>query len=1240
MSLNKQELTNEQIEGFLQGSDPQKYIVAIESEYNTPTVTLVINDPETGKDTKEYKYEPFLWFKEDVTKIMYEGKRMMIIKAREKHGITFKKLRVSNDDGYTPPRMENGYKFIAQTKHSYNNLINFFKEGGVDVFSKENSKMFVMFSPTEQFLIQTGKRLFKGMDDYDDVHRFQFDLETEGLFASKNAIFQIGVRDNKGSEHVLETTGNNPQEKRDSERENIIKFFKIIDFIKPDIITGYNSENFDWPYLFERAERLNIPITDIAITLNRASKIKRKASTLKLGGETEPYNQTHMYGYNILDISHAVRRAMAINSEIKGWGLKYITQYSGIAKPNRVYVPGDKINSTWRDTENQYGFNDNDGDWYRITEKNTLKEGYKIVTGAYIVQRYLCDDLWETEQIDNLYNQASFLIAKMLPTTFQRSSTMGTAGQWKLIMSAWSYQNGLAIPETQTKRDFTGGLSRLLEVGYAKNVVKLDFAALYPKTQLTWLIFPDLDISGVMRGILTYVVDTRDHFKFLTGIEKKKAKNLKAKLDENKANMSKEEIEAMKKEISEHKRLSNLYDKKQLPLKILANSWFGSYGAPYIFNWGDTDSAEETTCRGRQSLRLMVRHFTEKHGFKPLVGDTDGFNFAFPDNTDEIKYLAKGNHWKTKDDGGKELVGLDAVLAEFNENYMEGRMGLDIDDICKSTINFARKNYANDIDGKIKLVGNSVKSKKMSVYIEDFLGKAIRMLLDGDGHSFIKFYYEYVDKIYNYQIPLVKIATKAKIKSSIPDYKKKATMKNKAGNPMPRQAHMELVIKDDLDVTLGDVLYYVNTGSSKSQGDLKTINRSKLSKKQLDLYFINNGHLPTSEITVQLNCRLIDPAIVERDFEMVKELEMLKKAIDKNDEIEPSNLAALNARIDEINSSLFIDDYNVARYLDAFNKKVKPLLVCFNPEIRSKILLDIEKIKDKTTKTTTEVLKQRVIFTKSECELVSGMPFKDGDQDSYQELMTMEDKEIKFWDKVNKSPNYMEQETWEAIRVDYHIRMAKAKADGIQHEKDSLDSIFKHLEIKDLNAVVKGTLPIDVFIIADIATDMSGNLISRKWNEVLCHIEDIFKYEKEAMKRDKYYQLKGSQNDDNRYEAWMDYLAEQAVLTGDTITLDDLNVDILIEKPKSEIVVKLIKEIASQTELPKEEKKKKVYSENNEDDDEFEMEEDENGNLTRSEEKINLDDEFDDTFGEKPDDYVFEEKKEEPKIEEEDEWPF
>jgi DNA polymerase elongation subunit (family B) len=47
----------------------------------------------------------------------------------------------------------------------------------------------------------------------------------------------------------------------------------------PDVITGYNSENFDWPFLFERADILGMDITEFAITLNRISKIKRKPST-------------------------------------------------------------------------------------------------------------------------------------------------------------------------------------------------------------------------------------------------------------------------------------------------------------------------------------------------------------------------------------------------------------------------------------------------------------------------------------------------------------------------------------------------------------------------------------------------------------------------------------------------------------------------------------------------------------------------------------------------------------------------------------------------------------------------------------------------------------------------------------------------------------------------------------------------------------------------------------------------
>ena len=1260
MSINKAKVSSERIEEFLEGSDQEQYIVAIEASYGEPIVTLVINDPERGKYTREVKFKPFLWFKEEIGYMLYNRNKKLRLQMCTKYGVSIKRLRTKNDDGFSPKRLENGYKYMAICTKSQNDLIRFFKDGGFDVFDKETRENFVMFSPVEQFMIQTGKRLFKGIEDYDGLHRFQFDLETEGLFAAKNAIFQIGVRDNRHLDSLLETEGETYQQRRDSEREMIGEFFRIINEVKPDIIAGYNSENFDWPYLFERAERLSISIETLAKTLHRAHKIKRKQSTVKFGGETEHYMQTSMFGYNIIDVSHAVRRAMAINSEIKAWGLKYITQYSEIAKPNRVYVAGDKINSTWADKENKYAFNDEDGDWYMITDKKPLKDTHVIKSGAYIVQRYLSDDLWETEQIDNIFNQASFLIGKMLPTTYQRSSTMGTAGQWKLIMAAWSYENGLAIPETQKKRDFTGGLARLLEVGYARNVVKLDFAALYPKIQLTHFIFPDLDITGMMEGTLTYVVDTRDKYKFLTGEEKGKYKSLEKKLKAEKANMTPEEMSELKKQIDEHKALANLYDKKQLPLKILANSWFGSYGAPYIFNWGDTDSAEETTCRGRQYLRLMVRHFTEKHGFRGLVLDTDGANFASPDNIDEIKYVAKGSHWKTDKNAGVELVGLEAVLAEFNENYMEGRMGLDIDDVCNSTINFARKNYANDIGGKIKLVGNSVKSKKMSVYIEEFLGKSIRMLLDGDGYSFINFYYEYVDKIYNYQIPLVKIASKAKIKHSIDDYRKKSKKLNKAGNPMPKQAHMELAIRDNLNITLGDTLFYINTGSAKSHGDLKTVDKNKMTKKERDAYFADHGEYPKPNKVVELNCKLIDPETVERDFELLKELNMLKASLQKIDEDGEGELGRgeIEQRIEFIDNELYTDEYNVSRYLDAFNKKVRPLLVCFHPDIRSQILLDIVKVKDKVTKKVTESLKDKAIFTHAQCGLVCGLPNKPIDQDSYEDLMRMEDKEIRFWDSVDMIPNNMEDYEWEEIRADWKERMRLAKVEGVQHEKELIDTIFKELEVADYTKIVaSGELPKNAFAIVDVSEDYT-NLVSRKWDEVICPITDIFKYESVAIERDAFYKQNKLENNDNRYIEYLDYLIEQEALKGKSLDLFDEHsldeiapCDVTPTEVDAETIGTLLKEKAGEVVLTKEEKekkKRKLSESEDEDESEVSEEEDDNGDIVRTDDIIQLDDDFDDTYAELPEDYeesdgeiiMMEIEQESILKEEQDDWGF
>ena len=920
----------DEIKDYLEGYDDQQYIVSVESSYHENKVHLIIHTPE-GKKIEKHRLKPFIWMKQPDMSILYGGDRKLIRQSMRNYKIKFITLSTEDDNGNVVERLDNGYKFLVTTTGPYSNILNFFKEGNMGVYDEEHKDNFLALNPTEQFLIQTGKRLFKGMEEYSDVHRLSFDLETTGLDPHRHRIFQIGIKDNRDFQYVLSIDGENENQLNLFERDAIIKFFKIIDYLRPAIISGYNSENFDWHFIVVRCQILNIDIKKIAKTLGN-KPFYRKKQSLKMGPEMEYYEQTHMFGYNIMDVYHAVRRAQAINSSIKKAGLKYITKYSNAAKPNRVYIQGDKIGKTYADKENDYWLNEENGEWGIINE-NTQPENTTKLKGCDIVERYLIDDLWETEKVDDIFNQATYLLSKVLPTSFMRSSTMGTAATWKLLMLGWYYRLGTAIPHTQKSRRFIGGLSRLLEVGFSKGVVKFDFAGLYPSIQLTHDVFTECDVSGAMKGLLNYNYDNRDYYKNLKNEYASKGDYIK----------------------------SAYYDKKQLPLKILNNGMFGSISAPNVFPWGDTDIGEKITCTGRQYLRHMIRFFMSK-GFKPLVGDTDGFNFSIPTDVDRFVYTSNGNHRFNK--LGKTYKGMDAVVAEYNDKYMRERMGLDIDEVCEATINIARKNYADLIDGKVKLVGNSIKSKKMPTYISEFIDKGIRLLLDGNGYEFVNEYYETVEKIYNEEIPLSKIANKSRVRISVNEYKKKMKTKNKSGGSMARQAHMELIMKNNLNVDLGDTIYYVNTGTKKSHGDVqkKKHKNPKYTNKDLQLQMSFDGKVAKDAYLSEeiiLNCQLVPNNVIEN---------------------EPDKLG----------------EYNVERYLDAFNKRIKPLLVCFDYSVRDKII-----IKDPS---------ERQYFTKQELELTSGQPYKEGDQDKIDELLTITDEELMFWERIGVSPTYMFEE--------------------------------------------------------------------------------------------------------------------------------------------------------------------------------------------------------------------------------------
>ena len=131
-----------------------------------------------------------------------------------------------------------------------------------------------------------------------------------------------------------------------------------------------------------------------------------------------------------------------------------------------------------------------------------------------------------------------------------------------------------------------------------------------------------------------------------------------------------------------------------------------------------------------------------------------------------------------------------------------------------------------------------------------------------------------------------------------------------------------------------------------------------------------------------------------------------------------------------------------------FNKRIKPLIVCFSKEIRDKILITNPD--------------DRPYFTIDQTMLVSGQPDNEGDEDTYDALMTMEDKEIVFW------MNHPEFEipyinecgmNWEKILDDYKERKEREKQLGIDKVREIFESEVKKMDEEDIEKFSEGILP-------------------------------------------------------------------------------------------------------------------------------------------------------------------------------------
>lgn len=388
------------------------------------------------------------------------------------------------------------------------------------------------------------------------------------------------------------------------------------------------------------------------------------------------------------------------------------------------------------------------------------------------------------------------------------------------------------------------------------------------------------------------------------------------------------------------------------------------------------------------------------------------------------------------------------------------------------------------------MVGNTIKSKKMPEYIAKFLEKGIRLLLQKKGQEFIEEYYSYIEKIYNYKIPLKQIATKGKVKKSIEDYLIDCNTITKAGRPKSRQAWMELAIRENLNVHMGETIYYINTGKSKSHADVKKVTH----------YYMDDGGLfnEKKDSRVMLEKEYKKDTVDGKLAPKEAKLEFKEWVKLHHPEVSIEEEIILNCRLvptDVVDSENDIfcsegEEYNVPKYIEMFNKRITPLLVCFHPDTRSRILISNPD--------------DRQYFTADECELCSGYPNKPSDQDTYEQLMTMEDKEIRFWKSHPewKIP-YLEEcgMDWDEIVSDYDRRMAREKELGIEAVREKFNEVIHNMTGSGFDDFEEGILPP---VLNDIISvdPQTGAFVSKDYPDIVIGtIYDIYEAKEDYYNR-------------------------------------------------------------------------------------------------------------------------------------------
>lgn len=396
-----------------------------------------------------------------------------------------------------------------------------------------------------------------------------------------------------------------------NEHDLLAKFIMSWQTLDMDIITGWNIEFFDMPYLINRIKNL-LGMSE-AKKLSPWGILNERMVEFK-GKENQSYDPV---GISILDYFQLYRKFTFGNQE--SYKLDYIAQ---------IELGEKKID---------------------YSEYGNLLELYKNNYQKFI--EYNIKDVLLVEKLDDKMKFIELVLAFAYDAKVNYSDTMTTVRPWDIIIHNYLLERNIVVPQFKKQSDneaLIGGYVKEPKIGLSKWVVSFDLTSLYPHLIMQYNIspetfigrLPDMQTIDELLDGRFYVGDDRYSYAANGCYYRKGTQGflpaLMERMYNGRAEFKKKMLDAKKKyeetKNPEYEKLVARYHNMQLAKKIQLNSAYGALGNQY-FRWFNHNHAEAITMSGQLSIRWIEMKMNQ---FMNNMLKTTNVDYIIASDTDSI----------------------------------------------------------------------------------------------------------------------------------------------------------------------------------------------------------------------------------------------------------------------------------------------------------------------------------------------------------------------------------------------------------------------------------------------------------------------------------------------------------------------------------------------------------------------------------------------------------------------------